>query len=118
MYRMKKTTVWLTHVEDDALDRLGRERARSRSHVVRMAIRREAGLDDATYMRLLRGGWNPQGGAWIFSAQEELVMHLEHQGRSPAEIARELRLPEAGVRDVLTGIHRKLNAYGDAWDDG
>ena len=115
-HRMKKTTIWLTHVEDEALTQLGLERARSRSHVNRMAIRREAGLDDETYLRILRGGWNPRRGAWIFSAQEELVMHLAHQDKTPGEIARELRLPEAGVLDVLEGIDRKMNAYGDAWD--
>ncbi len=113
--RMKKTTIWLTDVEDRALEELGRERMRSRSHVMRMAIRREAGLDDETYDRAVRGGWDSLRGRWVYTAQEELVQHLDNQGLTPEQIAKELRLPTAGVHDILELLDRKRGAYGDAW---
>jgi hypothetical protein len=53
----------------------------------------------------------------MFCAQEEIVMHLRYAGRTAREIAAELRLPEAGVVDILAGIERKLDYFGDAYDD-
>jgi predicted transcriptional regulator len=114
---MKKTSIWLSDVEDKALQRLSWERGRSRSHIIRWAIRREAGLDEQAFRATLRGGFDGARGIWIFSAQEELVMGLRNAGRRADEIARELRLPEPAVRDILFGIDRKLDFFGDAWDD-
>jgi hypothetical protein len=115
---MKKTSVWLTGTEDSALNRLSWERSRSRSHIIRVAIRREAGLDEHHEMlQLVRGGWDTARGIWPFSAQEELVMALRAEGKSANQIARELRLPPAGVVDILHGVDRKLDYFGDAYSD-
>ncbi len=118
MTRMKKTSIWLTDTEDSALNRLSWERARTRSYVIRVAIRREAGLDEHhETLQLVRGGWDTARGIWLFSAQEELVMALRAEGKSPHQIANELRLPRAGVIDILHGVDRKLDYFGDAYSD-
>jgi hypothetical protein len=118
MTRMKKTSIWLTDVEDTALGRLSWERSRTRSHIIRVAIRREAGLDEHyETLQLVRGGWDTARGIWLFSAQEELVMALRAEGKTAPQIATELRLPAAGVVDILNGIDRKLDYFGDAYSD-
>ncbi len=96
------------------LNKLAYERAQTRSHIIRMAIRTEAGLEDLALERSPRGGWDSARGMGMFSGQEELVLHLRNEGRSPEDIARELRLPPAGVLDILAGIDRKLDFFGDA----
>jgi hypothetical protein len=55
--RMKKTSLWITDVEDRALAKLSWARSRTRSHIIRMAIRKEAGLEDFAIAATLRGGW-------------------------------------------------------------
>ena len=118
---MHRTTVWLSHDDDELLREVAFRTRRTKSDLIREGVRVIAERYGAAPAptdpdEIVSPRVPPAVDDWIFSPTEEAVISLRNARLTPAAIAEDLALTEAQVLVLQRRIDAKLAAMSAGED--